>query len=368
MAIFRLEAKIIGRRAKDKAGKPIPGKSVSVVAKAAYRAGAKLHDDRQDRTYNYRSRAQEVVHTEIVSPDDAPSWLSPPEPGGPDMRRERLWNEVERAEKRVDSQLAREFVIALPVELEREQQIGLLRQWCQQEVAGRGFVADFAYHRSKDGHNPHGHVLCTLRPVEGEGFGKKPDMSGKFFDQGQVGHGAKSDLEGWRSSWETLCNGALEQAGHDARVDHRSLKEQGIDREPEPKIGVEATAMQRRGAEVDPDRVRDARRVRMENALRADIRGVENQGDTAPIPDTETPWRARLRGHATHLWGEFRELLRDESSGGRGAEPPREPSRDMTLSRASGSRSPAEKALPDKYTADQSQQPVGRNADLEPER
>jgi hypothetical protein len=93
MAIFRLEAKIIGRRAKNKAGKPIPGRTVSVVAKAAYRAGEKLHDERTDRTYNYRSRAQEVVHTEIVAPDDAPSWLSGPdgEAGGQNPR-ERLWN------------------------------------------------------------------------------------------------------------------------------------------------------------------------------------------------------------------------------------------------------------------------------------
>jgi hypothetical protein len=114
MAIYRLEAKIIGRRAKDKAGKPVPGKQVSVVAKAAYRSGQKLKDERMDKTYNYQSRTQEVVHHEVMAPDTAPAWLRPESAGGPKAGRElrqRLWNEVERAEKRSDSQLAREFII-----------------------------------------------------------------------------------------------------------------------------------------------------------------------------------------------------------------------------------------------------------------
>lgn len=353
MAIFRLEAKIIGRRAKNKAGKTIPGRTVSIVAKAAYRAGEKLHDERTDRTYNYRSRGQEVVHTEIVAPDEAPSWLSGPD-GEADSqnRREQLWNEIERAERRVDSQLAREFIISLPVELEREQQVGLLRQWCRNEVAAHGFVADFAVHKSSDGHNPHGHVLCTLRPVEGEGFGKKPDMAGKFHERGAVGHGAKSELEGWRSSWEILCNEALERAGHDARIDHRSLKDQGIDREPEPKIGVEATAMQRRGANDDPDRVRDARQVRMENELIPAVRAVEAQGETATVGETDVTWWSRLHGGASHVWGEFRELLRDESSG-----PRRHAANDESFAAAA-----------EPTTVPSDPQPVGSRADLEPER
>jgi hypothetical protein len=359
MAIFRLEAKIIGRRAKDKAGRPIPGKSVSVVAKAAYRAGENLHDDRQDRNYNYRSRAQQVVHTEIVLPDDAPAWLQPnADPNVSDTRRERLWNEVERAEKRVDSQLAREFVIALPVELEREQQVGVLRQWCREHVASGGFVADFAVHSSRDGNNPHGHVLCTLRPVEGEGFGKKPDMTGKFFDKGLVGQGAKSDLEDWRTSWESLCNEALERAGSDARIDHRSLKEQGIDRDPEPKIGVEATGMQRRGAEEDPDRVREARRVRMENTLRENVRTIQAGAHTADVAESESLWGIRLRGHVSHAWGTFKELLADESSG-----PPLPMEKPASNTASSGVDE--EKNMPVRTL---NPQPVGRTPDLEPER
>ena len=369
MAIFRFEAKIIGRRAKDKAGKPIPGRSVSVIAKAAYRAGEKLHDDRTDKTYNYRSRAQEVVHSEIVAPDLAPSWLRPADDDGTAGNpRERLWNEIERSEKRVDSQLAREFIIALPLELEREQQADLIRHWCQDQVTAHGYVADFAVHKSRDGNNPHAHILCTLRPVEGEGFGKKPDMSGKFNERGSVGAGAKSDLEAWRESWEIHCNEALERAGIDARIDHRSLKDQGIDREPEPKIGVDAAAMQRRGAVEDPERSRDARQVRMQNELRTSVRAIEATGGAPLDGETEATWSMRLRSSFAYWFEEARELMRDETSG-----PRRKPEKDgrETEQQATTSDAAAERPSP-AWTmarlATEHQQPIDRNVDHEPER
>ena len=319
MAIFRLETKIIGRRAKNKAGKAIPGSRVSIVAKAAYRAGEKLHDVQADKDFNYRSRSQQVVYSEIVAPEECPGWLEPMY-GDTDYRsmREQLWNAIEERERRVDSQLAREFIISLPVELDEEQRIGLIRQWCRQEVASKGFVADFAIHASRDGNNPHSHVLCTLRPVEGEGFGNKPDMAGKFYDRGGVAGGAKSELEGWRASWESLCNLALEQAGSDERVDHRSLKERGIDREPEPKIGVDATAMVRRGVEEDPYMVREARRVRMTNDLLPVLREIETPSGDAPADDPHRDWFGWTRHAIAHIAEQGQELLRDESSGARG--------------------------------------------------
>ncbi|MCW5631886.1 MAG: MobA/MobL family protein [Rubrivivax sp.] len=324
MAIYRLEAKIISRRAKDRAGRPIPGRTVSVVAKAAYRSGQRLHDEQQERTYNYRSRAQEVVHAELVLPEGAPAWLQPDSDGTSARRelREELWNRIEQAERRSDSQLAREFVISLPLELEQEQQVGLIRGWCSEQITVHGFVADFAVHRSRDGQNPHAHVLCTLRPVEGDGFGRKPDQSGKFHGGG-VGFAAKSELEAWRLSWETHCNAALEAAGSDARVDHRSLKDQGIDREPEPKIGADATAMERRGAVEDSERGRAARQVRMQNDMRSAIRDAQHQGEVAG--ETEVSWGARLRGAFTYVYQEAQELLRDESSGPRPEREPKEP-------------------------------------------
>ena len=208
MAIYRNEARIIGRQAKDKTGKPLPGKQVSVVAKAAYRSGQRLKDDRTGKTFDYRSRSQEIVHAEILAPANAPDWLrdgAEKHGGGEDREiRRRLWNTMEKVEKRKDSQLAREFILALPVELDHEQHIDLVRAWCQEEIVSQGFVVDFAVHKSWNGENPHAHVLQTLRPVDAnapEGFGRKPDMTGKFTGRGQVGPGAKADLADWRKSW-----------------------------------------------------------------------------------------------------------------------------------------------------------------------
>ena len=191
MAIFRLEAKIIGRKSRT------PGKSVSVVATAAYRAGQSLHDDKADRTFNYRSRTQEVVHSEILVPANVPESLDPKQHKQRDVRQE-LWNTIERVEKRKDSQLAREFVVALPRELNREQQIELLRGWCKSEFTDKGMVADVSLHKSKNGQNPHAHILCPTRPISEAGFGKKPDTAGKFNGRGAAGVSAKSELDGCR--------------------------------------------------------------------------------------------------------------------------------------------------------------------------
>ena len=308
MAIYRLEAQIIGRKAKDRSRQPIPGREVSMLAKAAYRSGEKLKDERIDKTFNYASRSQEVVHSEIVAPEDSPGWLQGA--SSRDMR-ERLWNTVERVEKRKDSQLAREFLPALPVELSREGQIELVRDWCRAEFAGKGFVADFSIHQSKDGKNPHAHILVTTRPVDPDapdGFGKKPDTAGKFNGRGSVGKGAKTDLDLWRESWEKQVNAALERAGEEARVDRRSLKERKIDREPEPKIGVHAQAMKKRGKEVDPERVRLARQVKVENQVRSAIRDVTERGEVFQHGAGSTWWEraqvaiGRFRERAGEFW------------------------------------------------------------------
>lgn len=317
MAIYRLEAKIIGRKARDKAGIPIDGKQVSIVAKAAYRSGEKLKDERIDKTFNYQSRTQEVVHTEILPPDEIPDWLKLEQGSGAGnvrQQRQRLWNEIERVEKRVDSQLAREFIVSLPKELSKEQRIEIVRHWCRDEFVSKGFVVDFAIHRSRDGQNPHAHILCALRPIDADGFGKKPDMSGKFNGRGHAGLGAKSDLEVWRSSWENAVNGALEAAGRNERVDHRSLKERGIDREPEPKIGVAAMAMKRIGKFADLLNLKTVRRIRLENDVRPHHRDLSQVGEVGQIGLGGTWWE-RAEFVARREGERVKELLRDESSG-----------------------------------------------------
>jgi ATP-dependent exoDNAse (exonuclease V) alpha subunit len=282
---YRLETKIVGRKAKDKTGKEIPGKQVSIIAKAAYRSGQMLKDEGAERTFNYRSRAQEVVYSEILSPEDGPEWLTSEKAStkaGTRKQREtrqRLWNTIERVEKRKDSQLAREFIASIPRGLNEAQQIELVRGWCQSEFTSKGFVVDLAVHRSKNGKNPHAHILCTTRPVSGEGFGKKPDTSGKFKGRGNAGGGAKDELIAWRASWETHANTALEKAGRTERVDRRSLKDRGIDRTPEPKIGVTAVAMKNRGVEADPRRFQMQRRTRLLNSVRPFLRSIQKSGE-----------------------------------------------------------------------------------------
>jgi ATP-dependent exoDNAse (exonuclease V) alpha subunit len=314
VAIYRLEAKILGRQAKDKAGHAVAGKQVSVVAKAAYRSGERLRDERIEKSFDYRSRSQEVVHTEILCRQDAPAWLQAPESK---EKRERLWNEVERVEKRKDSQLAREFVISLPKELDRDAQIEAARDWCNKELVSKGFVVDMAVHRSKDGKNPHAHVLSTLRPMGEDGFGLKPSTDGKFNGRGSVGKGAKGDLDLWRESWAEAENRALASAGSAVRVDHRSLADQGIDRMPEPKIGVSAMNMQRSGKLHDPDKVRDARRVRVRNLVIPAIRDVEGPGEVHQ-EGLGVSWRDRAAVVVGRLYDRSREFLADESSGGGG--------------------------------------------------
>jgi hypothetical protein len=279
MAIYRLETKIIRRQQKGKSAVAAAAyQSGMLLSKAAYRSGTELEDQGAKQTFNYRPRRQEVAHCEILAPKDGPIWLQAGPPQGREdaarqrAMRERLWNTIEQVEKRKDSQLARDFIASIPRELTLEQQIGLIRGWCKEEFVNKGYVADFAIHRSKDGLNPHAHILVTMRPVDGQGFGKKPSNAGKFNGRGAVGLAAKADLVAWRESYARHANTALESAGRPERVDHRSLKDQGVDREPEPKMGPAATAMKRRG--LDSERFRLWRYVKTLNVMKPLARAV----------------------------------------------------------------------------------------------
>lgn len=312
---YRLETKIIGRKVKDKSGQAIPGKQVSVVAKAAYRSGQSLKDERADKTFNYRSRTQEVAYSEILAPENAPDWLKGSVPdanaGTRKQRdvREQLWNTIERVEKRKDSQLAREFVASLPRGLNREQQIELIRGWCRSEFTAKGFVVDLAVHKSKGGKNPHAHVLCTMRPATPDGFGKKPDTSGKFNGRGAAGLAAKGELDAWRESWEKHVNTALEKAGREERVDRRSLKARGLDQIPQPKIGVAATAMKRRGIDDDPKRFQEVRWIKTLNAARAFVRAI-TEGEGMPVVGNGATWWERSYSVAVRVAKEIAETVR----------------------------------------------------------
>lgn len=210
----------------------------SAVACAAYRSGEKINDDRYEKTHDF-TKKHNVLHAEIITPEGAPDWMKD---------REKLWNGVEAGEKRKDAQLAKEVILTLPRNLNRDAQREVVRDFIKENLTSKGLVADFAIHspEASDGRdNPHAHIMFTLRPVEGNGFGKKLTgrLDGKL-DSWQT-------LQEMRYSYEDILNKASQEAKSEIRFDLRSLKEKGIDREPQPKMGPKVNYAEKRGIETD---------------------------------------------------------------------------------------------------------------------
>ncbi|PBN44744.1 Ti-type conjugative transfer relaxase TraA [Sphingobium sp. D43FB] len=227
MAIFHLSVQVISRAT-----------GRSAVSAAAYRAGERLHDQRLDRPQDFRARSG-VEHSEIMLPEGAPEqWRD----------RERLWNVVEAFEKRKDAQLAREVEFAIPRELTKAQGIELARDFVSTEFVDRGMIADLNVHWDigADGQpKPHAHVMLTMREVVQR-------------EDGTAGFGTKvrewndhENVERWRERWADHVNTRLAELDIDARIDHRSLANQGIDLEPQSKIGGPAHRMDAQGLEAD---------------------------------------------------------------------------------------------------------------------
>jgi hypothetical protein len=192
---------------------------------AAYRSGEELRGEDGEIVHDYTKR-NGVEHNEIMLPQNAPPRYND---------RQTLWNAVERAEKRRDAQLAREINVALPTEFNLEEQKKLLKQYIQENFVDNGMIADFAIHHTRE-ENPHAHIMLTTRQVTPDGFGNKNRE-----------WNSRENLVKWRENWADINNRALEAKGLDERIDHRTLKAQGIDREPTIHLGHEATALERRG-------------------------------------------------------------------------------------------------------------------------
>lgn len=237
MAIYHFSAKVISRSCGS-----------SALASAAYRSASRLRDQRLDRTHDFSNKSG-VVHSEVMLPENAPEHLSD---------RETLWNEVEAVEKRKDAQLSREIEFAIPRELTREQGIELARDFVQSEFVDRGMCADLNVHwdMGADGlAKPHAHVMLTMRDVNEEGFGQKVRDWNKT-----------ALIEHWRERWAGHVNERLAELDIDARIDHRSLEAQGIDLEPQTKIGAPAQRMGRDG--LDADRLVEHHEIARDNGAR----------------------------------------------------------------------------------------------------
>ena len=143
MAIYHLEAKMVSR-----------GAGRSAVAASAYLSCSRILNDYDGVQHDYTRKQGLAWQAVFLPPMAPPEWQD----------REKLWNAVEEAEKTKDSRLAREFVAALPIELSRHQQIELLQNFICEQFVAEGMCADVAIHDT-DGHNPHAHILLTVRPL-----------------------------------------------------------------------------------------------------------------------------------------------------------------------------------------------------------
>ena len=253
------------------------GKGKSAVAAAAYRSGEKLTNEWDGMTHDY-TRKGGVVHTEIMLPPHAPPSFSD---------RSTLWNSVELYEKAGNAQLAREIDAALPIELSREEQIRLVREYCSSQFVSRGMCVDFAIHDTDSG-NPHCHIMLTMRPLDGRGAWAA--KSKKEYDLDENGERIrlpsgrykthKVDLTGWnsqenalvwRKAWADISNDYLERAGSPERIDHRSNAERGIDEIPTVHMGVAACQMEKKGIATDKGEIN--RMIQKTNRLMREIRG-----------------------------------------------------------------------------------------------
>jgi ATP-dependent exoDNAse (exonuclease V) alpha subunit len=189
--------------------------------------------------HDYSPRAGDVAFKEICAPDDAPEWV---------YDRQTLWNRVEAAEKRVDAQVCRQLDIALPRSLTHDQRIALVREFVGEQFTSVGMIADVAFHYDTDNHNPHCHILLTTRKLEGNGFAaaKCKEWQPNFAKAGAAVLADGDRMKQEREAWAKQCNAALVRAGSTLAVDHRTLKEQGIDRAPTFHLGKDAWHQEKR--------------------------------------------------------------------------------------------------------------------------
>lgn len=230
MAIYHLSVKTFSR-----------SNGQSATAAVAYRAGAKIYSDR-DRCHHDYTRKSDVLHSEIFLPENAPEWA---------LDRQQLWNEVESAEKRKNSTVAREFEVALPHELNEEQRIALVQDFAKQIVARHGCAVDAHLHDDRSRNkkqNFHAHIMLSTRRLEQDGFTTKT----RELDERKSG-----EVIYWREQWAKTTNEHLHEHGIRDKnnnligIDHRSLKDQGLEREPTIKMGVGASALERKGIKTE---------------------------------------------------------------------------------------------------------------------
>ena len=220
-----------------------------MVAASAYRSGESLTNEQDKREHDYRKRAHDVEFKRVLVPTDGT--LS-------ELKRSTLWNAAEAAEKRRDARTGREFVLALPHELNQEQRAQLAEDFARELVKRYKVAADVCLHKPAkqgDERNHHAHILITTRSVSMSKDGS-PILGDKtaleWSDRKRQEKGlskAADEMKDLREKWAELANKALERAGKTERIDPRSNEAQGIERIPEEHLGHKMTALERKGVE-----------------------------------------------------------------------------------------------------------------------
>ena len=223
------------------------------MSAAAYQSGDKLYSE-YEHEWKSGDHLERIVHKEILLP-----------PNAPEKYRDRatLWNAVDASEPKSTAQTARRIIMALPKELTQEQNIELIRNYCQTSFVDRGMIADFAVHDDEEG-NPHAHVLLTMRSLNEQGEWNPKTRTEYVLDENgeriQTANGKykrrciswdgwndRGNCEIWRHEWEVMQNAALEKAGREERIDMRSFERQGIELAPTVHLGPAAFALEKKG-------------------------------------------------------------------------------------------------------------------------
>ncbi|ETF12413.1 nicking enzyme (TraA)-like protein [Lactiplantibacillus plantarum 4_3] len=228
------------------------GKGRSAIASAAYRSGEKLFDNKEGRSYFYGRSI--MPETFILSPKNAPEWTND---------RQRLWNEVEKKDRKANSRYAKEFNVALPVELSADEQKELLIKYVQENFVDEGMVADMAIHRDHPD-NPHAHVMLTNRPFNPDGtWGIKSKKQYILDENGNktytgtskypksrkilmVDWDKKEKIIEWRHNWAVSVNQVLEQRSIPDRISEKSFEDQGINEVPTQHEGINSKRHERK--------------------------------------------------------------------------------------------------------------------------
>ena len=272
MTIYHMQAKVVSR-----------GSGRSAVAASAYMSCSRMYNDYDGIQHDY-TRKHGLIYQEVMLPPMAPSeWND----------REQLWNAVEETEKTKDSRLAREFVVALPVELDKDSNISLLQDFIKKNFVDMGMCADFAIHDT-DGHNPHAHILLTVRPLnengtwqyktekeylcikdgEEKGYERidKHPKSSRYGRQNPISEQWNSDeqLCIWRANWADAVNKMLARNQINATIDHRSFADQGITEQPTIHEGYIAQNMEKNG--IIADRCEINRQIRADNKMLRELK------------------------------------------------------------------------------------------------